>query len=289
MTPAKTNGVGHKAEAVLSTPAETMEQPSENDVSPQARPPQTSTRSRAHKKNHLGPWTRHQVGEPHTPVPSQAGTQEWDHGTERTPKREPPEARGNGNHPRQHRHCRAPTGRRDAIATGKGAATIAMTRRGGASRQPPCRDGKPGHDSSLYRDRQVRRHKVAPDQGDASTDVATQAGRGMLHPGPPTNHTNTHTRGGEHGESCKTIYKTPRAPDPPRWERAQEIPTSNEESISRALLVGMNTSSSLHARSTMSGHHARPSSSPETHKGEKRGGRGHRREREKGRRERGKG
>ncbi|MQL69754.1 hypothetical protein Taro_002029 [Colocasia esculenta] len=48
-TPAEINGVRHKAEVVLSTPAETMEQPSENDVSPQARPPQTSTRSRAHK------------------------------------------------------------------------------------------------------------------------------------------------------------------------------------------------------------------------------------------------
>ncbi|MQL95746.1 hypothetical protein Taro_028413 [Colocasia esculenta] len=33
-----------------------------------------------------------QVGKLHTPVPSRAGTQERDHGTERTPKREPPEA-----------------------------------------------------------------------------------------------------------------------------------------------------------------------------------------------------
>ncbi|MQL84508.1 hypothetical protein Taro_017026 [Colocasia esculenta] len=57
MTPAETNRVGHKAEAVLSTPAKTTEQPSENDVSPQARPPQTSTRSRAYKQNHTGPWT----------------------------------------------------------------------------------------------------------------------------------------------------------------------------------------------------------------------------------------
>ncbi|MQM07955.1 hypothetical protein Taro_040804 [Colocasia esculenta] len=93
MTPAKTNGVRHKAEAVLSTPAETTEQPSENDVSPQAQPPQTATRSRAHKQNHPGPRTHHQVGRLHTSVPSQAGTQERDHGTERTLKREPPEAR----------------------------------------------------------------------------------------------------------------------------------------------------------------------------------------------------
>ncbi|MQL72250.1 hypothetical protein Taro_004576 [Colocasia esculenta] len=34
-----------------------------------------------------------QVGKLHTPVPSWAGTQERDHETKRTPKREPPEAR----------------------------------------------------------------------------------------------------------------------------------------------------------------------------------------------------
>ncbi|MQL73932.1 hypothetical protein Taro_006284 [Colocasia esculenta] len=57
---------------------------------------------------------------------------------------------------------------------GKGAATIALTRRGRTSRQPPCRDGKPGRNSSPYRDCQVRRDKVASDHGDASTDVATR-------------------------------------------------------------------------------------------------------------------
>ncbi|MQM07998.1 hypothetical protein Taro_040848 [Colocasia esculenta] len=54
-TPAETNEVRHKAEATLGTPVETTEQPSENDISPQARPPQTSTGSRAHKQNHPGP------------------------------------------------------------------------------------------------------------------------------------------------------------------------------------------------------------------------------------------
>ncbi|MQM18273.1 hypothetical protein Taro_051260 [Colocasia esculenta] len=108
-TPAETNGVGHKAEAVLITPAKTMEQPSENDVSPQARPPQTSMRSRAHKQNHPGPRTHRQVGKLHTPVPPRAGTQEWDHGTERTLKREPPEARGRNNDAHETRHSQAIT------------------------------------------------------------------------------------------------------------------------------------------------------------------------------------
>ncbi|MQM13224.1 hypothetical protein Taro_046148 [Colocasia esculenta] len=35
----------------------------------EARPPQTSTRLRAHKQNHSGPRTRHKVKELHTPVP----------------------------------------------------------------------------------------------------------------------------------------------------------------------------------------------------------------------------
>ncbi|MQL94280.1 hypothetical protein Taro_026930 [Colocasia esculenta] len=52
--------------------------------------------------------------------------------------------------------------------------------RGGASRQPPCRDGKPGCDSDPYRDRQPRRDKVAPDRGDASTDVATRMNTSSL-------------------------------------------------------------------------------------------------------------
>ncbi|MQM04621.1 hypothetical protein Taro_037427 [Colocasia esculenta] len=50
------------------TPRDTK-QPSENDVSPQARPPQTSTRSRAHKQNHPAPRTLHEVRELHLPVP----------------------------------------------------------------------------------------------------------------------------------------------------------------------------------------------------------------------------
>ncbi|MQM18759.1 hypothetical protein Taro_051755 [Colocasia esculenta] len=91
-TLAETNGVEHTAEATLGTPTETTEQPSENDVSPQARPPQTPTGSRPHKQNHPGPWTYHKVGKPHTPVPPWTGTLERDYGTERTPKRKPPEA-----------------------------------------------------------------------------------------------------------------------------------------------------------------------------------------------------
>ncbi|MQM14262.1 hypothetical protein Taro_047193 [Colocasia esculenta] len=46
-------------------------QPSENDVSPPGTATSTSTRSRAHKKNHPGPWTRQEVRELHTPVPPQ--------------------------------------------------------------------------------------------------------------------------------------------------------------------------------------------------------------------------
>ncbi|MQL86385.1 hypothetical protein Taro_018908 [Colocasia esculenta] len=64
-TPAETNRVEHKAEATLGTPAETTEQPSENDVSLQARPPPTSTRLRAHKQNHPRPWTHHQTNDAH--------------------------------------------------------------------------------------------------------------------------------------------------------------------------------------------------------------------------------
>ncbi|MQL70277.1 hypothetical protein Taro_002616 [Colocasia esculenta] len=99
-------------------------------------------------------------------------------------------------------------------------------RRGSESRQPPCRDGKPNRDSDPYRDRQPHRDKVAPDRGNASTDVVTpwdapsQAAQ---------NHTNMHTQGGEHGESFKANYKTPRTPDPPGLGRAQEIPTFHKE------------------------------------------------------------
>ncbi|MQL81614.1 hypothetical protein Taro_014078, partial [Colocasia esculenta] len=74
MTPVETNRVGHKAEATLGTLVETMQQPGENDISPQARPPQTSTRSRAHKQNHLGPRTHREVEKPHTPMPPWTGT-----------------------------------------------------------------------------------------------------------------------------------------------------------------------------------------------------------------------
>ncbi|MQL81236.1 hypothetical protein Taro_013688 [Colocasia esculenta] len=45
------------------------EQPGEKNVSPEPRPPQTSTRLRAHKQNHPGPQTRHKVWELHLPVP----------------------------------------------------------------------------------------------------------------------------------------------------------------------------------------------------------------------------
>ncbi|MQM14158.1 hypothetical protein Taro_047088 [Colocasia esculenta] len=105
----RTSGVKHNAETTLRyTPAETKEltehrsnyvrleshdtstnildlhevgkeQPSvttrdtsnqvRSTVSPQARPPQTSTRSRAHKQNHPAPWTLHEVRELHPPVP----------------------------------------------------------------------------------------------------------------------------------------------------------------------------------------------------------------------------
>ncbi|MQL86395.1 hypothetical protein Taro_018920 [Colocasia esculenta] len=90
-----------------------------------------------------------------------------------------------------------------------------LTRRGGASRQQPCRDGKPGRDNDPYRGHPVHRNKVTPDRGDASADVAarctaaTSAGRqtaGILNPGAAYElHTSAHG-GGEHGESSKTNY-----------------------------------------------------------------------------------
>ncbi|MQM17315.1 hypothetical protein Taro_050284 [Colocasia esculenta] len=51
------------------SPRETLSIHMRSIVSPQARPPQTSTRSRAHKQNHPAPRTRHEVRELHTPVP----------------------------------------------------------------------------------------------------------------------------------------------------------------------------------------------------------------------------
>ncbi|MQM02550.1 hypothetical protein Taro_035318 [Colocasia esculenta] len=50
------------------TPRNTK-QPSEKDVSLQARPPLTSTWSRAHKKNQPAPRTLHEVRELHLPMP----------------------------------------------------------------------------------------------------------------------------------------------------------------------------------------------------------------------------
>ncbi|MQL92020.1 hypothetical protein Taro_024637 [Colocasia esculenta] len=94
-TPVETNRVRHQAKATLSTPAETTQQPGENDISPQARPPQTSARSRADKQNHPETKTHHEVGKPHAPVPPRICTQERDYGTERTLKRKPPEAQDN--------------------------------------------------------------------------------------------------------------------------------------------------------------------------------------------------
>ncbi|MQL86891.1 hypothetical protein Taro_019426 [Colocasia esculenta] len=43
--------------------------PSENDISPLGTTTSTSTRSRAYKQNHPGPWTHQEVSELHTPVP----------------------------------------------------------------------------------------------------------------------------------------------------------------------------------------------------------------------------
>ncbi|MQM11944.1 hypothetical protein Taro_044854 [Colocasia esculenta] len=69
----RTSRVRHDAEA--TTKAQTcvttsdIEQPCEKNVSPQARPPQTSTRSRAHKQKHPRPRTRHEVRETHSSVP----------------------------------------------------------------------------------------------------------------------------------------------------------------------------------------------------------------------------
>ncbi|MQL77420.1 hypothetical protein Taro_009823 [Colocasia esculenta] len=58
-----------------------------------------------------------------------------------------------------------------------------------------------------------------------------------------------HTRGGEYGESCKSNYKTPRAPDPPGWERVQEIPTLERRNHpTKGPSRRLATSSSLHAR-----------------------------------------
>ncbi|MQM17844.1 hypothetical protein Taro_050826 [Colocasia esculenta] len=121
-------------------------------------------------------------------------------------------------------------------------------RRGSASRQPPYHDGKLGRGSDPYLDLQVRRDKVPPDWGYASTGVATHrvvatpVGRqtnGILNPGVTHEpHTCTHG-GGEHGESSKAIYKTPRAPDPPGWERAPEIPTFHEERTHEGLFTSV--------------------------------------------------
>ncbi|MQM05152.1 hypothetical protein Taro_037955 [Colocasia esculenta] len=51
------------------SPRETPSNHVRSNVSPQARPPQTSTRSRAHKHNHPAPWTLHEVKKLHTLVP----------------------------------------------------------------------------------------------------------------------------------------------------------------------------------------------------------------------------
>ncbi|MQM19682.1 hypothetical protein Taro_052690 [Colocasia esculenta] len=119
-----------------------------------------------------------------------------------------------------------------------------------------------------------------------------QEGRpsGSSIPGRPTSYKHAHTGEGSMEKAGKLFYK-PQGLQSTRIREGTRNPYHKRRTEPRrALLAGMNTSSSLHARSTTPGHHARPSSSPETHKGEKRGGRGCRREREKGRkRERGKG
>ncbi|MQM02618.1 hypothetical protein Taro_035387 [Colocasia esculenta] len=51
------------------SPRETPSNHVGSTVSPQARPPQTSTRSRIHKQNQPAPRTLHEVRELHTPVP----------------------------------------------------------------------------------------------------------------------------------------------------------------------------------------------------------------------------
>ncbi|MQM07475.1 hypothetical protein Taro_040315 [Colocasia esculenta] len=56
------------------SPRETLSNHVRNNVSPQARPPQTSRRSRAHKQNHPAPRTHHEVRELHPIVPSRTTT-----------------------------------------------------------------------------------------------------------------------------------------------------------------------------------------------------------------------
>ncbi|MQM20297.1 hypothetical protein Taro_053315 [Colocasia esculenta] len=51
------------------SPRETPNNHVRSNVSPQARPPQTSTRSRVHKQNQPAPQTLHKVRELHLPVP----------------------------------------------------------------------------------------------------------------------------------------------------------------------------------------------------------------------------
>ncbi|MQM01346.1 hypothetical protein Taro_034100 [Colocasia esculenta] len=52
-----------------ASPQETPNSHVRSNVSPQARPPQTSVRSRVHKQNQLAPRTLHEVRELHPPVP----------------------------------------------------------------------------------------------------------------------------------------------------------------------------------------------------------------------------
>ncbi|MQM14175.1 hypothetical protein Taro_047105 [Colocasia esculenta] len=65
------------------SPRETPSNHVRNNVSPQARPPHTSTRSRPHKQNNFGFRTLHEVKELHPPVPPRMAprngllTQRW--------------------------------------------------------------------------------------------------------------------------------------------------------------------------------------------------------------------
>ncbi|MQM14079.1 hypothetical protein Taro_047009, partial [Colocasia esculenta] len=151
---------------------------------------------------------------------------------------------GHGNNPRQHRHCRAPTGRRDAISIGKGAATIALTRRGGASQQPLCRDGKQGRDSTPYRDA-IRSH---PTRATPLLMSRRRLAAGCSIPGrPQTTQTPTHGEGSM-GKAVRLSTKPRGIPIHPDGRgHKKSLPFTKNEPM-RGPSCRLATSSSFHAR-----------------------------------------
>ncbi|MQL73326.1 hypothetical protein Taro_005675 [Colocasia esculenta] len=132
----------------------------------------------------------------------------------------------------------------------------------------------------------MHRDKVASDRGDASTDVAARRPPGSSIPGPPTSYTQAHTGEGSMGKAVKLTTKPQGLPIHPDWEGHKKSLPFTKNEPTRGPSRRLATSSSLHARSMTPRDHARPSSSPETLKGEKgrrstAGGRGRREEEER--------